>query len=466
MMKKLTYILLALLPLLLLMAGCHKDFLDKKPDKALLVPQTLDDIQTILDNTFVMNVAPGIQSVGDDDFYTTDNVLNTFSYPYLKNAYLWKADVYEGSTVLSDWSAPYKQILYANVALEKLAEMENNVKDGERWRNLNGAALFYRALGHYLLVQVFAPAYHEATAGLELGLPLRLNSDIDAKVARSSLSETYEAILKDAHEAMDLLPEQSKLKNRPSKQALYALLARIYLSMRDYQDAEDFADRGLTIDSALMDYNSLDASINIPMPTLFQGGNAEVIYYYSLLSNSYLSSSLTSVVPELYRQYADADLRKAMFFKSLDDDVHPFKGSYNGLSAINGLLFGGFANDELLLIKAECLARRKKAAEAITLVNRLRKYRFVNGSASADVYITATEETALELVLSERRKELVGRGLRWFDLKRLNQEEPRKKILERTYDGTVYRLEPNSPRYVFPIPPEEIAGSGIQQNER
>jgi CubicO group peptidase (beta-lactamase class C family) len=72
---------------------------------------------------------------------------------------------------------------------------------------------------------------------------------------------------------------------------------------------------------------------------------------------------------------------------------------------------------------------------------------------------------ALSLVLNERRKELVMRGLRWMDLKRLNAEG-RNIMVSRTINGQVVSLNPNDNRYAFPIPEDVIQLTGMPQNER
>ena len=55
----------------------------------------------------------------------------------------------------------------------------------------------------------------------------------------------------------------------------------------------------------------------------------------------------------------------------------------------------------------------------------------------------------LETILQERRKELLFRGRRWADLKRLNLEAKFKKDLIRTINGQEYRLPFNSLKYCF-----------------
>lgn len=68
----------------------------------------------------------------------------------------------------------------------------------------------------------------------------------------------------------------------------------------------------------------------------------------------------------------------------------------------------------------------------------------------------ANADTALGLILNERRKELCFRGLRWTDLKRLNKDDRFKVTITRSLNGQTYTLLPNSLRYVLPIDDKEI----------
>jgi hypothetical protein len=75
-------------------------------------------------------------------------------------------------------------------------------------------------------------------------------------------------------------------------------------------------------------------------------------------------------------------------------------------------------------------------------------------------------DDALNKILLERRKELCFRGIRWSDLKRLNKDLKYSKTLVRVLNGQTYTLLPNDPKYVLPIPDNEIRVSGIEQNLR
>ncbi|MNL77641.1 hypothetical protein D3C87_2038720 [compost metagenome] len=72
----------------------------------------------------------------------------------------------------------------------------------------------------------------------------------------------------------------------------------------------------------------------------------------------------------------------------------------------------------------------------------------------------------MPLILEQRRKELIFRGRRWADLKRLNKEPRFAKKIVRVLDGETYSLEPNSLKYAIKIPQIVIEQSGITQNIR
>ena len=69
--------------------------------------------------------------------------------------------------------------------------------------------------------------------------------------------------------------------------------------------------------------------------------------------------------------------------------------------------------------------------------------------------------------LIERRKELLYRGLRWTDLRRLNKETGRQTLLQRTIAGQSYSLPASDPRYTLLIPDNVISfNPGMHQNPR
>lgn len=137
-----------------------------------------------------------------------------------------------------------------------------------------------------------------------------------------------------------------------------------------------------------------------------------------------------------------------------------FRGSYLG----SGLSFHGTTVAEMLLVRAECAVRSGNTEVALADLNTLWEKRYVNGSyPQIDL---SNPKDILDLVLLERRKELIGRGARWMDLRRLNLDPERAEVLSRSINGVTYTLSPNDPRYVLPIPDYIVQATGIAQNER
>lgn len=447
--------------LILVVAGssCNKeDFLSKKPNTGIVTPTTLTDLRAMLDNTPVFMWTPGIGEVSADNYYMPYSNWQA-STEVIRNAYIWGKDVYGSTRNIDDWTKPYTQILYANIALEQLQKITPAVSEQPEWNNIKATALFLRAFAHYNLVSHFAPAYDSSSAQTDLGIPLRSSSNIHELVQRSSVKECYEKIVSDLNQAMPQLPVTllATSRNRPNKLAGYALLSRIHVSASNYEAGQKYADSCINLYNKLVNYNTISTTATTPFDKL----NDEVLYYSVLIDYDVnLSISTTAYVDTLlYQSYATNDLRKAIYFRTISGTNMGIKRPYSG--TINA--FSGLAMDEVFLNRGECLARAGNTSAAMADLNTLLVNRWKTGTY---VNITASSAAdALQKILVERRKELLFRGLRWTDLKRLNKESS-AYTLTRLLNGNTYSISSGSPLYVFPIPDNEISNSGIMQNPR
>jgi tetratricopeptide (TPR) repeat protein len=439
-------------------SSCQKAFLAKKPDKSLLVPSTLADFQALMDNQIVFNISPGLPVIASDDFQAADVAVSPYANVTEKNSYLWAADLYAGQACV-DWNFPYQQVFYANIVLDGLHAVPVDANAQLNYNTTRGSALFYRAFAFFNLVQLFAKEYQEATAANDPGIPLRLTADVNVGAGRGTVQQTYDQVVKDLSEAEGLLPVLAAYQSRPTKAAAEALLARVYLSMGQYDQAQQYASAALKLGHTLTDYNTLDTVTSNPFPYAPVNNNPETLFFDKLTSYAFTTSTKTTVSDALYGLYGPDDLRKAVFFSGGAPNY--FKGRYTGTRL---QLFGGLAVDELYLIRAECLARSGDSAGALADLNTLLVTRWRTGTF---VPLTAANaDDALALVLRERRKELAFRGLRWGDLKRLNGDPRFAVTLSRKFLGTTYTLLPGDKRYVLPIPVQEVQAGGIAQNER
>lgn len=454
-MKKYQHLNQALLLAVLLFLGAScSGILDEKPDKALIVPTTISELWALLDNNLqVMNSEPSQLDASSDDVLILDSRLAVLDEDS-RRIYTWSNEPINNA-LNTDWSRPYDQVFYSNVVLAELEQFDNSEKSSQEWRNLKGAAHFYRAYAFFSLARSFCVGYDPATAGNELGIVLRLDSDIAVALPRSTLKETFEQIILDLEMAEPLVQSAISVNTRPSKAAVWAMLSRVYLYMGDFEKSLEAADRALSLYDALLDYNQINPSPARP----FVGNLDEVIFYSELLLRTYYFFTAGSAVsPELYAKYEQDDLRRSLFFFARSGFM-AFRGQYSYLANA----FGGLAVDELWLNKAECEARLGQSQNAINSLNTLLVKRF-----KTDKFIPIAElsgEELVEKVLEERRKELVLRGMRWGDIKRLNVLGGNIS-LTRTINGTEIRLPANDPRFALSIPQEEIDRSGIRQNPR
>jgi tetratricopeptide (TPR) repeat protein len=455
-MKKLFTLFIAIC----LLCGCTKDYLEKRRDKSLLVPTTLDDYQKLLDAAYQsnLNTVAGLNEIASDNFATDDATLLSLD-PVERNSYLWEKDIFQGASA-NDWNYPYQAIFVSNVVLDGLSKPE--FKDDPQGRPLRGTALFYRANALYTLAQEFALPYDPQTAATAPGIPIRLTADVNKISDRGTLQETFRQITADLTLASDLLPQTVAFKNRPTKAAALAMLARVDLTMANYTQALDHAQKALQSSGRLIDYNTLAPSgFDSPFPMVLPNGNDEALCLESLVGYSFFVEPAVFVNEPLYQSYNDNDLRKTCFFADQGNGGINYVGSYSGDFST---LFGGPATDELYLISAECKARQGQTNEALKDLNALLVTRWRSGTFMP--FKANSAEDALRIILRERRKELIGRGLRWGDLRRLNQDERFKEVVTKIINGQTISLLPNDKRYTFPIPAEEISRSGIPQNER
>lgn len=433
-----------------------QNFLEVKPDRATNVPHRLEDFQALLDNNAIMNSGTGHQlgEISSDNYFVSKAVWDNLPVKYERNTYIWERDIFEGA-LSPDWNNPSLVILYSNLALEGIEKIARNGVNHQEWSNIRGSALFFRAYAFYQMSQMFCGTYNPSTASKQLGVPLRMASDITLPTVRASLEQTYQQIIADLREASELLASVPAFKTRPSKPAAYALLSRVLLQMGDYDNALYYA--GLTLDnfSVLMDYNTIDTTSIFP----FAPYNDEVIFHSHMPSPTILSQNRLQVANELLDAYGEGDLRRTCFYRTVNNEVI-YRGSYYGTFAF----FTGLSTNEVYLIAAECAARLGNTLEALEYLNAVLKMRF-----KSNVFVNVTEtnpQILLDIILVERRKELPFSGLRWSDLKRLNLEPRYAKKLERIWDGEIHVLEPNSPRYIFPIPDAVVEIAGIEQNVR
>ncbi|QIH35498.1 RagB/SusD family nutrient uptake outer membrane protein [Sphingobacterium sp. DR205] len=439
--------------------SCEK-YLDVKPDQKLAVPESLDDLQALIDNYPIHIFQSDALEVSAGEFTVIDANLASLSSDFHRRMYQWDSyNLFQEGTIVSDWARYYTTIYNCNTALEGLAKIERNNVNAAQYDQIKGRALFVRAEKLFHASLVWCLAYDKKNASNTLGMPIRLDTDFNKRSARSSLEDTYKQILADATLAVQLLVKQTGSPVEPNRCIANALLAKVYLYMADYENAFKYADAALALNNQLLDYSTLDATKPYPIPQF----NKEVIYHCLAGYPQILNTTRAQIVEDLIASYEANDLRLDLYFTKNADGTNGFRGLYTGTTS----LFMGIATDELYLIRAEAAVRLKRTDIALKDLNTLlvTRWKKENGKTTYQEIKDMGSEELLARILLERRKSLVFRGIRWYDLKRLNRDGA-NVVLKRKVEGKEFVLQPNDLRYALPIPNDIIELSDIVQNPR
>jgi starch-binding outer membrane protein, SusD/RagB family len=449
-----------LLVLLISFSGCDDDFLDIKP-KGQMIPETTDDYRKLLDMIVESNVGlevttirtSGIANYLADDFQLGDSANYFFvNGNDLWGMYSWAEDnfLYDIDREDVDWKALYGGIYTMNSVINGVPNASGPQSDKDQ---LLAEAKVHRAFNFLTLVNIYAKHY-SSNAASDPGVPLRLTLSLSSSLERASVEKVYEQILKDLSEAYPNLPDMPAFKHRPSKASALGLLARTYLYMGNYEQALNFANQALDISDFLYEFAQVMNANHqfgisawfdnemLLMKTTTSRTSGGTLYHHSYIWCS------ASVVESVFD--TENDLR---YFNKFARQVNsPNRYNYReGYNRWNGgfMYFPhvGVTIPEVLLTAAECEARIGDVGRAVQLVNRLAESRYKTGTYNA--LITTNRETAIQFILGERRRELWARGLRWFDLRRLNALEGANITIQRTF--TNHRLAPGDRGWVMPI---------------
>ena len=424
-----------------------RDYVEIDPVGNNRTLQYTSDYRYLANNASTNFTGPlGMFLVSDPDVRITDGEESKFTSTWGK-LYTWQQPIYEDDSQDSDWTNLYKAVYYSNVIIDGVMDSENGTDDEKK--EIQAEAYVHRAYSYLQLVNMYGPQYDPNGDNSSSAVPLLLTPDLYSSLARSSVAEVYQQILSDLNAALENNIQETPSYNiLPSKTAVYALLARTYLYMGDYENALENATLALQLQSDLIDLNTFTKIGNQPKAI----ANPEIILGKKISGNSYMFAPLDS---DLVNSYSEQDLRSKYYIAAASSIYK----SYSGKTYVVPYYDGNYSKmeigpsvPEMYLIAAECYARLSNTTEALNALNTLRAARFQSNSEFKLTTADITSDTSLlDLVLEERRKELVGRGFHWFDVRRLNLDSNYQKTYTRTYSGQEYTLTPNSDSYTFPI---------------
>ncbi len=477
----------------MLLFACN-DFLSEPPSKtSSLVPSTTEHLENLLNSysSFSREANSDVIFGSDDYGLLTQLFDNSNSIYDIYAAHYATWDVqYIPDNDRHYFPAEWGKIFNANLILENLGKVSGSE---EEKASLKAEAHFIRAYSYFQMVNTYCLPYSQENMS-ELGLPVKVSTSFEELEARATLGETWNLILSDLKEALNL-DRNLELKNekyrswRASTPAINAFAARVYLTMNDCEKAQAYAEAALDGHNAMMDYNTDMRYSDIVSEETIDGELKRIwypythdaqsdqtdrmewkeLYYYRFLTYGswfYIPS------PDLLDLYDhDYDLR---YKYHIVEDYSYDRGmsiSYPGYIFFHkDQIPSGPTVGEMLLVKAECQARTGSWSEALATVNQLREKRMDN-TASADIInlSASSQAEALTKILEERRRELPFTQ-RFFDVRRYNNnDDPAddvvmtrtfypigSSVIEGSQAPITYQLDKKSRKFARPLPNTDI----------
>ena len=341
---------------------------------------------------------------------------------------------------------------------------------------IKAEALTIRAYTHFLLSQVYTQSYDYTADASHLGI-VYSKASLNEKLtypARETVANTYAFIIDDITTALNLYSGTALLSGSSysyfNKTNTKALLARVYLSKKDWKNAYDTAD-DVIANSGVTLVNSDNYVAQWEQPDL---PVSEILLEFSIprsedaATNSSLAAAYGYTTPTSYGPYAASedlinlyesnDIRKQLFLKKTIPTIVNLQTvplNYNFTKKFqNNPGYVAFRLSEQYLIRAEASIGLNNPDQAREDINIIR--------ARAKASLLTDSNNISEALFLERRKEFCFEGHLFFDITRTKRDVFRN-------DGCislVCSINYPSPKYVLPIPRSNISlNSNLKQNE-
>jgi len=342
----------------------------------------------------------------------------------------------------SSWTAIYSTINRANHVIAKVPGVQDPLLTTALKNQYIGEAKFIRALAYFDLAR--------AWGGVQLILEPTTSLTNRPAIKRSTLDQTYDQVLADLVDAEQLLPDGLN-RIRATKRTVWALRARLHLYRQQWDKAEEYASKLISLSS--------DYTLVKPFRAWFADnvtGSPESIFelQYSAINPSAIRAQMQHPTNGGTYRYAPND----RFVQLLNDpSVSGGRSALIGSVTQGGttIWFGNlyyrsnatdpayiFRIAEMYLIRAEARAQQDNPTSIAGAISDLNQVRDRAGILPTTA---VTKSEVLLAIENERRIEFAFEAHRWFDLARTGRA---KAVLE--------ALDPNTKvadhELVFPIP--------------
>ena len=361
--------------------------------------------------------------------------------------------VADNAEVTAMWTAIYRQVDRDNVVIQQVPQIAS-IPEATR-NQIVGEAHLLRALAFHNLVKFWGAVPTPTT-------PVTVAADA-AAYTRTPVAGVYTQILADLDRAAQLIPANATNTRRATRTAATALRARVLFYRASVAgNANPNADYQGALDAANTVLTAMRDTLTVPYADLFSATGANTsedifrVAFTAAQSNSlgfywlWVGRHEAEPSANLNAAYEAGDLRKPV-------TVQPRPNSTTRLQGTKYPTTAGTEHPhvirlaELVLIKAEALARLGRLEEAVAEYNKVRVRAGLRRHAlGTDV---RTQGDVIAAITRERRLELALEGDRWPDLVRQGLAVSVKGLTDRPYQA------------LFPIPLRETRTSpGLTQN--
>lgn len=342
------------------------------------------------------------------------------------------------SNLSGAWLSLYKTIYRCNLVLQNTKEVQMTE---EQRTQIAGQASFIRALCYFNLIRLWG----------EVPIITKTQTVAEARNnKRSPVSEVYDLIIKDLIVAKGL-PEvwDESERGRATSYAAHALLAKVYLYSKNYQEVVN------ELTPVVADINAKRNLSLVPMPQTFPNNlktSKDIIFAVQYLkggvgesahqNNRYRNNDNGNIISLEQTEFESSDDNRKALVAPTGSGQRP--GKFNAPAANNETSadFPVMRCAEVMLMYAEAVNELSTVPtqEALDALNAVRTNAGLAGKTLEEL---PTKETFRQAVYKERRLELALECDRWFDIVRTGQ-------MATVFPGIA------TYRQLYPIPQTEI----------
>lgn len=460
-------------------SGCTK-FLNVMPVGQTTIPVLFSDMDGI------RAAVPGAYSKMYDyysaHFYLYPELTGDLINPSLSSISEGQANIYNFSSVPEEeaapsakiWSDIFESLANSNNALFYLPDLRQKYPQYVAELDVyNAELLFLRALAHFDLCRVYAQPYNYTSDASHLGVPvLKRTPGPDDVVARQSVKAVYEAIIDDLHTAKqiyDRVGSIRKANERPyfaSKDAVQALLSRVYLYMGDWDSTILHANEVIARNSLALGANYTNMFFSLSGPeteTIFRLNGLDkgsgVFSFYNFRTQTGVVQPAGMPSNILIQAFSnESDVRKSELMQEIELGsnfyyvTRKFDAEQivteNNKQHVNPIVL---RLSEVYLNRAEAYINKNLPSLAADDIKTIQA-RALNQDPS-EIILPENDLSAMKaIVYEERIRELALEGHRLFDITRRKQD----LVRDSGTTSAIKELKYPSDYFILPIPQREL----------